>query len=111
MPKEFQIRKKAIQILEEKKWIVWCPSKVRYQQNDVFGIIDVLAIKGKHKKNIQLTTLSNISARRKKITNFIKKFKVEISVEIWAWNNKKKEFKIEEIKVRLEKCGKILFLK
>ncbi len=49
MPKEAQIRKNIVEILEKDGWIVWYPSKVKYQQNDVFGIIDLLAIKGKRK--------------------------------------------------------------
>ena len=97
MPKETLIRKKVVEILEKKGWLVWYPAKVKFKQNDVFGIIDLLALKGKRKKNIQLTTLPNISARRKKILNFKKKFNVEISVEIWAWNGKKKQFKKETI--------------
>jgi len=103
MPKEAQIRKKLVEILEKENWIVWYPSKVKYQQNDVFGIIDLLAIKGKKKKNIQITTVSNISARRKKIINFIKKSKVELCVEIWAWNQKKKIFKKEKIDIKIKK--------
>ncbi len=63
----------------------------------MFGIIDLLALKGKSKKNIQLTTLPNVSARRKKILNFMKKFKVKISVEIWAWDKKKKQFRKEKV--------------
>ena len=52
MPKETIIRKKAIKILEREKWIVWWPPKVKFRQNDIFGIIDLLAIKGGKQKNI-----------------------------------------------------------
>ena len=106
MPKEAQIRKKIVEILEEDGWIVWYPSKVKYQQNDVFGIIDLLAIKGKKKKNIQITTVSNLSARRKKITNFVKKANVELPVEIWTWNQKKKIFKKEKIYIKMKPVKK-----
>ena len=71
--REAEIRKKAIEILRSDKWIVWYAPKVKYKQTDVFGIIDVLALKGKQKKNIQLTTLPNVSGRRKKIKVFEKK--------------------------------------
>lgn len=98
MPKEAVIRKKAIQELQEKGWVTWYAPKVKYQQTDVFGIIDLLALKGRQKKNIQLTTLPNISAKRKKIINFLEKFKVELPVEIWAWDWKRKEFRKEKIK-------------
>lgn len=99
MAKESEIRKKAIQILRERGWIVWYPSRARYKQNDVFGIIDLLAVKKKKMKKIQLTTFPNVSAKRKKITNFLKKNKLEMTVEIWAWNSSKKFFKFEKINV------------
>ncbi len=97
MPKETVTRKKAIRELQAAGWIVWWPPKIRYKQTDVFGIIDVLALKGRQKKNIQLTTLSNVSARRKKIMSFLKEYKVELSVEIWCWDKKRKRFRKEKI--------------
>lgn len=97
MAKEADIRKKAIEQLQADGWITWFAPKVKFLQTDVFGIIDLLALRGKSKKNIQLTTLSNVSARRKKIVSFIKKHKVELIVEIWAWNQKKRCFKKEKI--------------
>jgi len=99
VPKETKIRKEAIQILNKKGWITWFPSRAIYKQNDVFGIIDLLAVKGRRMKKIQLTTLPNISAKRKKITNFLKKNKVQMTIEIWAWTNKKKLFKKEKINI------------
>ena len=99
MPKETKIRKEAIQILNRKGWITWFPSRAIYKQNDVFGIIDLLAVKGRRMKKIQLTTLPNISVKRKKITNFLKKNKVQMTVEIWAWSSKKKQFKKEKINI------------
>jgi len=107
MPAERFIRKKAVQILEKGGWITWYPSKIKFKQNDIFGIIDLLAIKGRKQKNIQLTTLPNISTKRKKITNFLKKSKVSLPVEIWAWNSSKKIFKIEKINLEIKKDQKI----
>lgn len=103
MPKEALIRKKVVEILENSGWITWYPAKTKYKQNDIFGIIDLLAIKGGQRKNIQITTLSNTSDRRKKITNFLKKFKVKMSVEIWSWDKKKKMFKKEKINTNTKK--------
>ena len=97
MPKESEIRKKAIKILEEAGWVTWHPSKARFQQNDIFGIIDLLAVKRGKLKKIQLTTLPNISTKRKKIKKFFKKNKVRLSVEIWAWDAGQKKFKRERI--------------
>ena len=102
MAKEAEIRKKAIRILEAGEWVTWYPPKVKYKQTDIFGIIDVLALKGKRKKNIQLTTLPNLSAKRKKITSFLKTFKVELPVEIWAWDKKKRKFKKEKINAKIK---------
>ena len=100
MPKEAIIRKKVIAILTQAKWVCWYPPKVKFQQSDVFGIIDVLALRGREKKNIQITTLSNIPARRKKILTFFKTTNVELPVEIWGWNKKTKNFKKETVKAK-----------
>ena len=105
--KEAEIRKKAVQILNKRGWITWYPSRARFKQNDIFGIIDLLAVKRKKMKKIQLTTLSNISTKRKKIKNFLKKTKVEMTVEIWAWNRKKREFKKEKINTKTKKRKRV----
>lgn len=103
MPREAEIRKKAIQILESERWIYWYPPKVKFKQNDIFGAFDMVCCKKKIGtiKFIQLTTVSNLSARRKKIQNFLKENRVAAQksfaagVEIWAWNKRHKKFKIE----------------
>ncbi len=100
MAKEYLIRKKATEILRREGWITWFGPKVRFKQTDIFGIIDLMALKGNKQKNIQLTTLPNVSAKRKKIINFLKKNKVVLPVEIWAWNSRKKEFKKEKINIK-----------
>ena len=102
MPTEQFIRKKAIKILNDNHWICWFAPKVKFRQTDVFGIIDLIALRGKKQKNIQLTTLSNISTRRKKIITFFKKNKVRLPIEIWAWSGKKKGFKKEKINLRVK---------
>jgi len=104
MPAEQFIRKKAIEKLRADGWITWFGPKVRFKQTDVFGIIDLMALKGKRQKNIQLTTPPNVSARRKKIISFLEKYKVELPVEIWAWNSRKKEFKKERINIKIEEA-------
>jgi len=60
MPREAEIRKKAIEILTSQKWICWFAPKVKFRQTDVFGIIDLLALKGKKQKNIQLILITLI---------------------------------------------------
>jgi hypothetical protein len=103
MPKESVIRKKIIKILEEQGFVCWYAPKVKFRTTDVFGIVDLLALRGRQRKNIQLTTLPNVSAKRKKITAFLKKHKVEFPVEIWAWNQRKKNFKKERINLKIKK--------
>ena len=103
MPKEAVTRKKVIQELQGKGWVTWYAPKVKYQQTDVFGIIDVLAVKGRQRKNIQLTTLPNVAAKRKKIINFLTKCQVEMPVEIWSWDFKRRQFRKEKINIKINK--------
>lgn len=103
MPKETEIRKRALEILEKKGFVYWYPSKVKFQQNDIFGVFDLVCWRKRttNIKFLQLTTSSNISSRRKKIEGFMKENrlprKISVGIEIWGWNQKKKEFKVEEI--------------
>ena len=97
MAKEIETRKKAIQELTGKGWIMWYPAKVRYKQNDIFGIIDLLALRKRKIRYIQLTTLPNIARQRKKILSFFKKKRVKLTVEIWAFSKREKKFRIEKI--------------
>jgi hypothetical protein len=98
MAKESMIRKKAIELLAKNKWTHWFAPKVKFHETDIFGIADLICCRKNKIKFIQLTTLPNISFKRKKIINFFKKNKVKLPIEIWAWNSKKKKFKIEKIK-------------
>ncbi|MFH1509594.1 MAG: hypothetical protein ABID67_00375 [Candidatus Nealsonbacteria bacterium] len=103
MPAEQFIRKKAVEILEKTGFVYWYPAKVKFKQNDIFGVFDLVCWKKKTTeiKFLQLTTYPNISSRRKKIRGFIDENKiprkVTVDIEIWGWNQKKKEFKVEEV--------------
>ncbi|TSC75935.1 MAG: hypothetical protein G01um101430_105 [Parcubacteria group bacterium Gr01-1014_30] len=97
MAKETETRKKAVAELAQRGWITWYPSKVRFKQNDVFGIIDLLALKGRKLRHIQLTTPKNVARCRKKILDFFKKNKVKLPLEIWHWVKKEKRFKKERL--------------
>jgi len=103
MAKESLIRKKAVKILQDRGFVCWYAPKVKFHETDIFGVVDLLALRGKQRKNIQLTTLPNVSAKRKKITAFFKKYKVEFPVEIWAWCSKKKGFKKELITSKIQR--------
>ena len=96
--KEAVIRKKAIEILEKNHWHCWYPKKVRYQETDVFGVFDILAVKGKVVRWIQITTLSNISARRHKIEGFLRQAKAELPWEVWGIREDKTFKIINELK-------------
>ena len=106
MAKEKYTRRKLIKSLENEGWICWAPPKVKFRQSDVFGIIDVLALRRNQRKNIQLTTLPNVAARRKKITAFLVSNQVTLPVEIWAWHPRKKNFKKERINIKLKTSQK-----
>jgi hypothetical protein len=106
MAKEVVLRKKLLKILAEDKWVAWWPGKIRFKQNDIFGIFDIVCCKKDigELKFIQLTTVSNLAARRKKIKFFFKENKISLKknnfgaeIEIWAWSKKNKAFKIEKI--------------
>lgn len=101
--KEAEIRKRAVKILTDEKWIHWYPPKVKFKQNDIFGVFDMVCCRKTtgNLKFIQLTTVSNLSTRRKKIESFLKKSKIKskasfgATMEIWAWSKRQKKFKIE----------------
>lgn len=97
MAKEAETRKKAIKELTSRGWITWYPAKVRFKQNDVFGIIDLLALKGRKLRHIQLTTPKNVARCRTKILSFFRKRKVRLPVEIWHWVKKERKFKKEMV--------------
>jgi len=105
MPKENQIRKKAVEKLKGKNYIFWYPAKIKFKQNDIFGVFDLICWKKRvgELKFIQLTTLPNLSTRRKKIKNFLKRNKISLSarsdikIEIWAWSKREKKFRIIKI--------------
>ncbi len=103
MAKESLIRKKAVGILEKEGFVYWYPAKVKFKQNDIFGVFDLVCWRKRttNIKFLQLTTLSNLSARKKKIEGFLRKNrfprKVTVGIEIWGWNQRKKDFKIEKV--------------
>lgn len=103
MAKEALIRKKAVAILESEGFVYWYPAKVRFKQNDIFGVFDLVCWKKKTTKIkfLQLTTLPNFSARRKKIREFLDRNrfpqKVLVDIEVWGWNQAKQEFRRETV--------------
>ena len=96
--KEAAIRKKAVEILGKQGWAVWWPPKVKWRaEGDIFGIGDMIVSGKQGIKLIQLTTLSNLSARRKKIKKVLETMELSCLIEIWAYDKKKKVFKTEKL--------------
>lgn len=98
MPKEAEIRKKAIQILREGGWTIWYAPKTRYHHSDIFTIGDMLTWKNRVFKIIQLTTTKNKATRVKRIRNYLRKNNLSgLRVEVWAYAKRSRKFIIEKI--------------
>ncbi len=97
--KEAQIRKRAIEILENEGWVCWYPSRShRWAKNkDIFNAYDVIAGKKGKILLIQLTSLVNITTREKKVKAFLKKNDLSFYSEVWGYDKKNKKFKIIRI--------------
>jgi len=93
MAKEAVIRKHARELLESDGWITWCPPNVKYAETDIFGVFDCITVKDSELRFIQWTSISNISARKKKIMKFFNENNVFIPCEVWG-HKKGKEFRI-----------------
>ena len=97
--KESAIRRLACDELERLGYIVWWPYDNRWaKEQDIFGVFDLIAI---HKKTalvqfVQITTVSNISARKKKVIGFLLKLRWQddnFIFSVWGYNQKYKHFK------------------
>lgn len=109
--KEALIRKKAVDELTSKGWIVNTFVRSRFGSNtvytpvdkkplrgdDAFTIFDAICWRGNKKIYIQWTAKEGMPARRKKIKEFKKKYGVCGVVELWGYNKKTKKFIKEKI--------------
>ena len=99
--KESVIRKKALEVLNSEGWICWYPFHIRYKKEvDIFGVFDILAFRKLDGEFlfIQITTLSNIRAREKKVKTFYQKNGIKkFPGEVWGYDKKKKYFKIIKV--------------
>jgi len=95
---EAKIRALALEKIRKEKGVPWFPKKVKWHETDAWGVFDILIIyPPSNFVPIQITSRSNMSARKKKILNFFNKFKISIYCEVWGWDKKIKEFKIQHI--------------
>lgn len=96
--KETQIRKKALNTLKAAGWRTWYPYRVRYRkEKDIFGVYDIVAVKGKKTRFIQLTTKSHVGTRKKKVKKFLKSNNLSIQSEVWGYNKKTKKFDVHKV--------------
>lgn len=99
MPSEKRLRQLACEKMTAQGFIPWFAPRVRWgHERDLWDIFDgIFLIPPAQMIPFQITTYSNISARRKKINNFFEKNNVNLYCEIWAWQKKYREFKIINI--------------
>lgn len=94
-----QIIKQKIKIkLAEEGYVFWSGAKAIYQSSDIFGVFDCIAAKrgsNNELRFIQYTSISNMSARRRKIKQFFLTNNLFITSELWGYD--KGKFKIEKI--------------
>ena len=103
--KEAEIVKKAVQELKlQGICAVWVAHKKKfYPDSDVFGIFDIVYYEKHgnqtHTGFIQVTTLSNLSHRRKKIISFFaaQNLAVPARVFVWAYDRNRSRFVKENI--------------
>ncbi len=72
------------------RWLPWCKKRI-----DLYGFIDLLAIRGEEILGIQATSDSNVSSRVNKITdheNLAAVRKAGIRIEVHGWRKKGKEW-------------------
>ena len=77
--------------------LLWFPAKVKFYENDIFGVYDCVFFNGFDVYFIQITTLSNLSHRRKKIQSKFYGKQIPKNSQIYAWDDKINNFKIENL--------------
>lgn len=84
---EAKIRKEAIKELEAGGYVYWFPPRVKFYQNDIFGVFDFVAIdKFSNLIFVQITSASNMSARFKKVDEFLTRHQIVLNAQIWGWS-------------------------
>lgn len=89
--KESYIRKKVLDELTRQGYVCWWPYPPRNtyaKEKDILSIFDVLAVKRKTSEVrwIQFTSLSNVSARKKKILDYFRANEIFLPLsEVWGY--------------------------
>lgn len=82
---------RTLERLRKEGWLPWVVEKWIPQtrtRSDLFGFIDVLAIRGGETLAVQATSRSNVSSRVKKIgdhTNVAAVREAGWRIEVWGW--------------------------
>lgn len=70
-------------------WVWWTAPRMKFRkQQDIFGMWDGVACKGKEIKFIQFTTKSNKSGHIKKIKQIKQLYNLSHKGELWLWDSK-----------------------
>lgn len=92
--KESYIRRKVLDELTRQGYVCWWPYPPRNtyaKEKDILSIFDVLAVKRgtSEVKWIQFTSLSNVSARKKKIEDYFRAHDIFLEgSEVWGYKGK-----------------------
>ena len=92
---ESELRRKAkIKIIED-RGVPWFAPRVKWIECDIWGVYDAIVLYPPVTiVPIQITTIGNVRAREKKIKSFLRRVKALIYSEIWAYDKKKKRFRM-----------------
>lgn len=99
--KERDIRNKAVELFKNSGHITWFAPKIKWHSTDIFGIFDLVVVSRNTHETwfVQLTDITNLAHRRKKIIDYFVEHNVVIPNSfIFAWDHKKNDFK----KVRVD---------
>lgn len=100
---EYQLRDRAREYFLRQGFRIWFPSKTKWKkENDIFSIWDGVCWRKDKFIFFQITTLSNKSARLKKIVNYMLPNYLymcppKVKGLLMCWKQKTKEFVITKI--------------
>jgi hypothetical protein len=104
--KESELYNKFILSFFQKGIVFWKAPAFQRMRWDIFGVADVIGVNRLTKEIsfYQLTTLTNLSHRRKKIYGIFSNLKFHLNnCYIYAWDKKKDEWRVEKINDYAEK--------
>ena len=100
--KEATIKKHFKKLADNCGWLYWFPGRVKYKENDIFGVFDCVVINQQGDVGfVQLTTKHNIYARRRKIERWIIKNQVaflNLNLYVFGWDVGRRSFSVLPIK-------------